>query len=553
MHGSTLLLTLRLLNDEERQFLDYFIASPMFKLTNRHQDAVALLRYLKPFAPAYEPAEALARAQAAQQLFGHRAKPEAELRKAMSNLNAIIRKLLLLQQLNATGADGTPAAQLLTARTELALLHFYSERLHARASADKKKNAPLSSGSKSRQAEGLVEQTYHSLLAKVQQIEAQTLQLYSARQYLELLQIRLDAALEWYNYNLLNGAPNAQYLLQALTELEQQVHYQRFDLQLSLQAKLLTGNAFQSPAEVQFARDYLHAAAATQPHSPMLGELGQVLELYRQALVMLQELEAPAGFAAFEYLETELQKGNIQLPREQIQGLKAVLRLYCGIVGNRTKNNYFQQKRFELFREHIKEEMLLRQGHLPAIQLCSLISDALRLGAENHAWAEAFLQQFDHGINIIGSETPREVYKVNKANLLFHQASFKQAANELVGYEWYGRIDEPQILLLAIRVDLKTRYELRLYDDEHTLRTLDAAEKRILRLESVEPQLAQMTLTFLRVIKQLLGIQQRLSQPPTGSSRRFDPVAKCQQLRTMVLDKPIAEKNWLLEKIEGVG
>lgn len=53
--------------------------------------------------------------------------------------------------------------------------------------------------------------------------------------------------------------------------------------------------------------------------------------------------------------------------------------------------------------------------------------------------------------------------------------------------------------------------------------------------------------------QKLLGIQQRLSQPLTGSSRRFDPVAKCQQLRTMVLDKPIAEKNWLLEKIEGVG
>lgn len=80
MKGSTLLLTLRLLTEEERAALELMAASPLFKLGNRHQDAVELLQYLRPFAPQYESLE-MDRQVAAQALFGHRTQPEADCAK----------------------------------------------------------------------------------------------------------------------------------------------------------------------------------------------------------------------------------------------------------------------------------------------------------------------------------------------------------------------------------------------------------------------------------------------------------------------------------------
>lgn len=548
MHGSTLLLTLRLLKEEERQVLDLMAASPLFKLGNRHQDAVELLQYLRPFAPQFDAPE-MDRQVAAQVLFGHRTQPEAELRKAMSNLQNLVRKLILLQQLEAD--DDAASAQVLAARTDLAMLRFFNER--NQVVNKKKKSAPTASGRKGKQADDLVAQAYHSLLSKTQALNSDAAQTFSAAQYLEMRNIRLEAAHEWHVHHLFNGSTDVKQLLDIVSELEQLYHYQRLDRQVSLRVSLLGMNMLQEEDSVRAALHYLEVAGSRKPVLPIVSDTPIELELYRQALIMLQSFDAPESTAAFEYLDNQLKNKQLPLPAEQIKGLKAVLRFYCGIMANRRQEGYFMQKRFELFQEHIAEEMLLNRGGVSAVQLCGLLSDALRLGAHNHAWAEAFLQQFENGAHIANTETPREVYKINKANLLFHQGRFREAANELIGYEWYGRVDNPQILLLAVRIDLKARCELGLYNDDHTLRTIDASEKRILRLEDIDPQLARMTLAFLRTVRQLFGIRQRLAQPLSSGSRRFDPVVKLERLSAAIEEEPIAEKIWLKQQLAAIG
>ncbi|HRD81685.1 MAG: hypothetical protein IAE84_02440 [Saprospiraceae bacterium] len=548
MKGSTLLLTLRLLTEEERAALELMAASPLFKLGNRHQDAVELLQYLRPFAPQYESLE-MDRQVAAQALFGHRTQPEAELRKAMSNLNTLVRKLILLQQ-TLTDDDG-PDAQLTAVRTDLALMRFCNERLDL--SAAKKKSSANVSGRKAKQTDDLVAQTYNSITAKTQCLQTEAAQTFTARQYLEMRNIRLEAAHEWHVHHLFNGSTDVRQLLDIVLELEQLYHYQRLDRQVSLRVSLLGMNTLQEEDSVRAALHYLEVVGSRKPVLPVLSDTPIELELYRQALIMLQSFDAPESTAAFEYLDNQLKNKQLPLPAEQIKGLKAVLRFYCGIMANRRQDGYFLQKRFELFQEHIAEEMLLNRGGVSAVQLCGLLSDALRLGDHNHAWTEDFLQQFENGAQIAHTETPREVYKINKANLLFHQGRFRETANELIGYEWYGRVDNPQILLLAVRIDLKARYELGLYDDDHTLRTIDAAEKRILRLDDLDPQLARMTLFFLRTVRQLAGIRHRMSQPLASGSRRFDAAGKLERLAGAIEEQPIAEKVWLKEQLAAAG
>lgn len=520
--------------------LEYFIAFPLFKLNNRHQDAVALLQYLKPYAPAFADSLELKREQVSAALFGHRSNPDAELRKAMSNLNNIVRKMILLQQLNNSENDELLPA----ARADLALLQFLSDRLH------RQRNETTPHSKKSRPSDSLAEQVFNSLMSKTNPEKPEIIQALNANQYQELLHIRFEALYQWYNFNALNGAPNAEMLMDAIQAMEFLFQYLRYDLLTTLEVKLHIGNSFKdAPERIDLARDFLSKTLQAQVVYPFQAELPPQIEVYRQSLTLLQHLENKQGIQAFHQLDECLRNQTLLLPREQIQGLKAVLRLYCGIVINRTQSPFFQQKRFELFRDHILEEMLLRKGAISPVQLSSLISDALRLGAENHGWATDFLQQFENGKCLFGTETPREIYKVNKANLLFHQGFYREAANELIGYEWYGRIDEPQVLLLAIRIDLKTRYERSLFEDEHTLRTLEAAEKRVARLDELNPQLSGMTLAFLRFVKQLFNVKTRLAQPKTAGSRQLDLNLKRTQLLASLQEHPVAEKVWLQEKI----
>jgi len=541
MLNSSLLITLRLLNTEEWQVLDYFVASPLFKLNNRHQDAVALLNYLKPYAPAFSDAHTLEREQVAASLFGHRANPEAELRKAMSNLNQILRKMVLLQQWN----NSAEAETLQTARAELAMMRFYYARLG-------KPESSKAAEKKNKQADAILEQLYNSIIAKTETEALEDINTWTAQQYLELLHIRFEARYIWFNFNELNNGDTMTLLLEAIQEQESLYQYLRLDLLTILQAKLTVDNFSNKEQQAQYADQFIAQILQNPPQLPIPNTIPFQATMYYYALQMLRDLEQPSGIEAFNQLDALLNTAAKQLPGEQVLGLKAVQRLFCSIVVNRTRSPFFQQRRFELVREHLEQEMLLRKGQLSAVQFSSILSDALRLGPENHAWAASFLQQFDNGKNIITTETPREVYKVSKANLLFHQSQYREAANELIGYEWYGRIDEPQVLLLAIRIDLKTRYERGLYDDEHTLRTLDAVEKRVGRLQEINPQLSAMTLAFLRLVKQLFNAQTRLRQPKTAGSRAFDLNAKRTQLLAALEEQPVAEKAWLGEKIGGI-
>ncbi|MBN8682961.1 MAG: hypothetical protein J0L99_09910 [Chitinophagales bacterium] len=541
MLNSSLLITFRLLNAEEWEALDYFVASPLFKLNNRHQDAVALLNYLKPHAPDFSDAAALEREQVAASLFGHRANAEAELRKAMSNLNNILRKMVLLQQ--AIHADNVDLLQ--TARTELAMMRFYYNRLG-------KLESSKAADKKNKQADAMLEQLYNSIISKTETETLGDINTWTAQQYLELLHIRFEARYIWFNFNELNNGDTITLLLDAIQEQEILHQYLRLDLLTILQAKLTVGNVLDKEKQALEADVFIAHTLRNPPQIPLQKTMPFQAAMYYYALQMLRDLEQPSGVEAFNQLDDLLRSAAKHLPNEQILGLKAVQRLFCSIVINRTRSPFFQQRRFELVREHTEQEMLLRNGQLSAVQFSSLLSDAFRSGPENYAWAEAFLRQFDNGKNVFATETPREVYKVNKANLLFHQGQYREAANELIGYEWYGRIDEPQVLLLAIRIDLKTRYERGLFDDEHTLRTLDAVEKRVGRLQEINPQFSGMTLAFLRLVKQLFNTQTRLRQPKTSGSRAFDLDTKRAQLLAALEEQPVAEKGWLREKVEGL-
>lgn len=564
MLNSTLIITLRLLNAEERQMLDVFIASPIFKLSNRHQDAVALNRYLKPFAPDFADAERLDRGIVAQTLFHKRVNPESELRKAMSNLLNIVKKLILFQSIALAGSDKTngenPVETLSAARAELATLHFYSKRLNTLTpQKNARKPPPLLPDQPKRKVkhpEDLVEQIYASIKNKIG-LPSETSgpthnewQSHTQRQYIERLLINLLVENEWYNHRLVSNQSSGLQLLETLKALDVFYYYFKSDLLLSLKLDQAISNTFQDdPMANEIAQKHLQDADEFLDKQFWLKDDFPALELYQNAFEMLRYLGQPQGQMAFETLKQLLQRNDWPIPREQIKGLKAVLRTFCVSMYHQTKSIHHLQNRFDLFREHIEEEMLFQNQGLPAVQFSGLISDALRLGPQNQTWVQTFLQQFENGKKLMATETPNEVYKINRANLLFHLGQYKEASNELIAYEWYGRVDEPQILLLAIRIDLKTQFELKRLDDDYGLRTIDAAEKRIARLPELDEILKKMTLNFVRLIKQIFASFRRCESGKKKPDQSFNLSAKVKAFQTSISTQPMAEKEWLQEKI----
>ena len=234
----------------------------------------------------------------------------------------------------------------------------------------------------------------------------------------------------------------------------------------------------------------------------------------------------------------------MNLPEEIIKSLKTIQSTYCAKLYNQTGDQVYLQRRFDLFKESLEADLAQQNGKITAVQLSGTVSNALKLGPSNHRWVTQFLARFSQGKDVLGTETPREVYKVNQAHLLLQQGYFREASNELIGYEWYSRLDDPQILLLAIRIDLKIQFELKRYMDDYTMRTLDTAEKRILRLAGLDEQQRSMTLLFLRVIKQL-----SLLLAVTHLHTPSQLVEKVEELNAKINLKPIAEKEWLMAKV----
>jgi hypothetical protein len=541
MQNSTLFALLNLLQPEEIDLLDQLIDTALFKLPNRHTDTVGLFRYLKPILNAKDDEPELDKKEVAQALFGHRANPDLELRKAMSNLMGIVKKFVLVQQILLPQKE--EAAEFLQGvQAELGLLRWIKER-STNSAFNKIKNQQFNFTSQKSQL--LIGQYYQSLLEQTAVFPSEIGVLFNQRNYSEWLLSGFWREYDMFDYYSLQRRQQEQerHLIQALEALD--LFY--YQLKLSLVVLAQTNQMMrpvQEKIETPFVDNQIEQVEFILTHLPKHLKKSNAIQLFGATHAMLRMAEK--GEVHYQQVEDLILNGDLDIPDDIILTIRTMQRVYCSVMYNRTGQPIYLQRNFVFFTENLEREIKQKAGAVTALSFSAAISNALRLGKQNHAWVGDFLERFKNGNNIIGTEIPREVYKINRAHLLLHQGAYREASNELVGYEWYGRLDEPQILLLAIRIDLKTQIEMGRYEEDYTLRTLDSAEKRIVRLVGIDEQQRQLTLQFLRIIKQICPIMAKvqLRMPPADVQTRK---AAWQQEIAQV---PVAEKAWLLEKIE---
>jgi hypothetical protein len=534
MHNSTLIAVFRLFRPDENQLLAQLIDTPLFKLPNRHSDTSRLFQYLLQGAPDFQDEAYLSKEHVASQLFGHRSQPQSELRKAMSNLLGILKKFVLFQQFN--GVPGSQGGILLRdIQTDLGVLKWLVERSGDIAQASPTKKPKTQRLSKTRV---ILSQQYRAL-HEASAGFSDAVRSFNQREYSEWHLSCFWQEYELYDYfGMQRSLPEQQqHLLMALEALDRFYYQCKMSMTLHLQVNLLAQPPSGDMAPMidnQF--DHTRHMAQSPP-----AHLTETLDYQLYSAVFHMLLQQDAQDNQYETIEHLMRQETLCLPAPVLQTIRIVLNAYCAIMYNRTGERIFLQRRLELQKTDLENELRSNGNTITATRLSGTVSNALLAGEQHYAWVADLLERFWQGAGILATDTPREVFKVNRAHLLFHQGAYRDAANELIGYEWYGRINDAQILLLAIRIDLKTQFELGQFESDYMLRTLDAAEKRITRLHDINEQLRSMTLRFLRLIRQI-GLT-------TLKGRAFytyaDWKSKMADWETYIQKKPIAEKTWL--------
>lgn len=536
MINSSLLTILRIMRAEDLRTLKYLLVSPLFKLTNRHQDAVDLFQYLLQYAPAYDDAHALARPAVARLLFGRRSDPDNELRKSMSHLMQLIKKTALIAEVFH---PETPLEDsYYTARSELAFMRFMNKRATSKRRPNRQKEKVM------------IEQAYDGVKKEKTRFFEQLKDQPEGAANIDFLVMGFEADWQLFQYytTVMDLTGHNKVTLTILDSLDDLYFRMKLHLTTNLRLKLLVKTPYETESEKRAAERHLQRIdfLKTLPDAD-----SSLLKAYLQAFQLLAPYQEKVSEAAFEGLSALIDQKKLALQKDMLMQLKAVQRVYLLFRFTATRDFAYLENRFELLYRHTLEDWLPHEDAvLPVSQFIALISDALHIGPKYDAWVESFLERFSQGRHLSGTDTPREIYKINRAHWLYRRARYREASNELVGYEWYGRVDDVQALLLAIRIDLKTQYELNRLDDDYGVRTLDAAEKRIKRISDLDDTLKSMTLRFLRVARQLYNLKTRQYLASKGLARKVNMQEISRRLPAELDASPIAEKEWLKSKIE---
>lgn len=538
MQESTLWAIFSLLKPDEISLLNHLIDTPLFKLSNRHTDTVKLFHYLQDLVTQQDIPDIPSKQLIADHLYGHRSQPETELRKAMSNLLGILKKFVLFHQF--TSDVKNPNEILLRQiQTDMGLLKWLAVR-----SGDIAQPAHLPKNKHKRPSKTRVVLSHqYKLLQQATAMTSDATRLFNQRQYSDWLLNRFWQEYEMYDYFGMQRFVDEQehHLLAALEALDTFYYQLKMSMVVHLQVNLLT----HSPAEdiAGAIQQQINHTSYISQHAPvqLAGNTGHTV--YHAAFQML--LQQDVNDPHYETIANLLQSGKMDLPDEEVQALRIVLNAYCAIMYNRTGSPIFLQRRFEIQKTDLENELRTNGNTITATRFCATVSNALLTGAQNFEWVASLIERFRNGVGILATDTPREIYKVNRAHLLFYQHAYREAANELIGYDWYGRINDAQILLLAIRIDLKTQFELGQFDADYIFRTLDASEKRIIRLNDINEQLQSMTLNFLKLFRQICAAKAKGKQFYSQDGWE----GKIAEWKKSLESKPVAEKTWMLSHV----
>ncbi len=543
MHNSPLVRTLQLLRQEEIDTLYLFVQSPVFN-TVRPEETRNLFEFLKNHYPHFQHAS-LDREQAGRLFFPQSKDPVAALHRTMTQVMAIVRKFITFQHWNAgeesAGKKGSSVSESLhDTRQRLALMRFYSERLHQQklppSSPAPSEKPDADANRRERKAENFFLNLYQQAKKEIDSHrqfshfeEYEFTDFHYFRFLLEQEKSYYES-LEENHYSDHNFLPTMErldefYLLNKLDLMCRQMHYQRiaevYDRDSDEYQRLQTNRDITVQlAHLLTERHYLQSPA---------------IRFYCLMLDFLTQDDPTHADELSEQIGQWLKEYPNVLPQDRLRDCKIMLRSFWPSRYLEPKDRRFLERLYQIQLDQLRA--IGTQHGLPSSQIQNIMFTALKLGHIN--WAEMFFNEFKG--RIMGTQQQELIADILQSALHFSRKEFKQASKTLPHYLHYGELDDIYLYAISATLDARIRYELDDLDNDYSENMMRATSTHIRRDDAMPAHRRDERVRFFSMVSSLDKLRQQ-------HLRKENIVPGLAKIRKRLDQETVVDWEWLEEK-----
>lgn len=246
------------------------------------------------------------------------------------------------------------------------------------------------------------------------------------------------------------------------------------------------------------------------------------IALYYHGYFALMRLDEAYHFQKFKDL---LFKFRDQFPKSELRDLYLLATNYC--IGRINKKaTQYTAEAFALYREGLKDDVLLSGNILPHITFSNIVT--MSIGTGNYDFGEKFIEQYK---NALADEYREPIYIFNLARLRYQRGNFDEAL-PLLQREVYRDL---LLNLSAKTLTAKIFYESKEFDV--LLSHLDAMQQFI-RRKKVMAYHRENFQNFISLLRKIVELPPGLNKKEkTGLKKEIENVGA------------VVERKWLLERI----
>jgi len=559
MQDSTLIRTLQLLNQEEFDTLELFVASPIFNEVHRFKDTVRLFEYLQAFYPKFQD-PGLDKEKAGAALYPKRGNPATEVEKSMAQLMHIVRQFINFRYTAVKGGRAVrsgrknaflhdPVALLNFARQQLALMRFYSERLNQKADdPDPDTTRPKPDGSGKKKRTKRAENFFHNLYHEIEEVfdSQQEFNHFAEYEYSDFFYFRFLSEQEKSLYESLHEW-SAQGGFLSLLETSEKLD--RFFLlgKFDQMCKLLHLQQLAKPfgEDTDEYRRLLTNQSMTVKMAKLLAKNNYHKDdpsilLYFTLLQLLTKKKLEKTDAIADTFFDLLQQHKTVIPAKRYTDFQVIVRSYWVRRYRQTREQRFLENQFRSQQADLEYYERKKEG-IQSSHFQNTLSNAIHL--KQLDWAETFLEQFSG--QITATPTPEIVTGVGYALLRFAQKRYAEAGKILPHYFTYGVTEDINLYLVAATLDIRIRYERNTLLDEESVNMKRATHKRIKENKVIRPERKTAVLDFYEHAVNLFRQKEKIQ---LRNFNRELVLREVEKIQTTLKETPTADAEWLLEK-----
>ena len=461
----------------------------------------------------------------------------------MTQLMGIVRKFITFRYAIVRDAHSKgKAGSLHEIQQKLALMRFYSDRLHQRpvSTPDTTSRSTDQENRKGRKKENFFgnlnnqvreEMNKHLDFSDFDEYEFIDFQYFRFMVEQEKNLYESTSSIREGDKNLLAATEQLDtfYLLLKLEQMSQLMHYQRM-------SALYPAD---SPEYLRFQANTHHSLQIVR----LLRQSGflqdPAISIYCTFLDFITQDDPLEADRLSEEFGQLLEKNAHVLPSNRMYNLKIMLRSFWPARYRTTKDKRFLEKIHH--NQLLQVEQLDASAKLPSTHFHSTLISALKLGKV--AWASDFLHQFEHRLSGLNEEQTSLLLEIVRAAILFGEKKFALAAKALPHYLNYGAADDIYLYAIAATLDVRIHFENTDLDEDYGQAMMHAASTRIRRDTSLPQHRKEERLRFFSMAKELYKLKEQ---------RQFEHKADLnpglKKMRERLDSEIVVDWEWLEEK-----